>query len=105
MLNHLLYEESEDVIVKTPEIIPILTVLELPEEHSKTQALNGPHFNDSQTENYQIPASNPQTVPRIAVDLAYMAPSCVHGIQNLTYNLPLMPARNTVLVSSYVPQT
>lgn len=104
MLNQLLYEESEGVIIKTPEIIPILTVLELPEECSETQALSSPHFNDSQTETYQIPTSNPQTVPRIAVDLAYMSPPCT-GIQNLSYNLPLIPAHNTVLVSSYIPQT
>lgn len=105
VLNQLLREESEGVMIKSPEICPVLSILELEKEHKEVQALNSPHSNDSTwTERYQTPTSNPEAVPFIIVDLSYTKLPC-SGIQNLSYNLPMLPAHNNALVSGYMPQT
>lgn len=86
------------------EICPPLTVLELQKDYREAQALLTPHSKDSTwTENYQTPKSNPQSLPLITVDLSYTELPRP-GIQNPTYNLPVMPAQDNVSLSNYRPQ-
>ncbi|MCJ8740938.1 hypothetical protein PDJAM_G00064980 [Pangasius djambal] len=103
VMDQLVCEESEVLKVKSPEVCPALTVLELPEE--VYEAVKSPHSKDSSwSENYQTPNSNPQTLPLIAVDFSYKELPCP-GIQNPTYNMPSVPPADKVLSSIYMPQT
>ncbi|XP_026797254.3 LIF receptor subunit alpha b [Pangasianodon hypophthalmus] len=103
VMDQLVCEESEVLKVKSPEVCPAITVLELQEELYEAQTLNSPHSKDSSwSENYQTPNSNPQTLPLIDVDLSYKELPCP-GIQNPTYNMPSVPPAK-VLPSVYMPQ-
>lgn len=104
-MDHLLCEESEALKVKSSELCPALTVLQLQKEHHEPQDLNSPYPEDSPwSERYQTPYSKPHTLPLIPVDPSYKELPCP-GIQNPTYNMTLMAAADNVLVSGYMPQT
>ncbi|KAF4077565.1 hypothetical protein AMELA_G00209640 [Ameiurus melas] len=104
VMDQLLCEESEVLKGKSTDRYPPLIVLELQKEHHEPQALNSPHSKDSPLfEDYQTPNSNPQALPLITIDLSYKELPCP-GIPNPTYNLPVVPASDTVLVSGYRPQ-
>lgn len=106
-MNQLLCKESEVLKAKSLEICPALTVLQLEKEYHEAQALISPHSKRSpwtDTMDYQTPKTNPQALPLITDDLSYKELPCP-GIQNPTYNLPLMPAGGNELVLAYIPQT